>query len=133
MTTLKKILVIDDEKDMVDAIKDFLEENNQFEVMTAYDGHQGLEKARKEGPDLVVLDLMLPKIDGHKVCALLKKDARFSGIPILILTAKAHHDDEKLAWESGADAYVTKPFEPQSLIIKIENLIHNRTETKFEK
>lgn len=120
----KKILVVDDEKDLVEAIKLELEEN-QFHVLTAFDGLEGLEKARQESPDLMILDLMLPKMDGHKVCGLLKRDARTSKTPILMLTARAHEDDRRLAQEVGADAYITKPFEPKTLLAKVKELTTN--------
>ena len=118
----KTILVVDDEKEIVNAIKQELEESH-YEVLTAYNGLEGLEKARKEGPDLVILDLMLPKIDGYKVCGLLKRDTGYAGIPILMLTAKAHEEDKKLAEVMGADAYLTKPFEREVLFSKIQELI----------
>lgn len=118
----KRILVVDDERDLVDSIKTELEEN-EYEVLTAYDGHEGLEKARKESPDLMILDLMLPKMDGHTVCGLLKRDARYAKMPILMFTAKAHEDDRRLAQEAGADAYLTKPFDPQSLMDWIRKLL----------
>ena len=121
----KKILVVDDEREIVEAIKRELEEN-RYEVLTAYDGLEGLEKARKEGPDLIILDLMLPKIDGYKICGLLKRDAGYAKIPILILTAKAHEEDKKLAETMGADAFLTKPFQPEALLELVRELIANR-------
>ncbi len=118
----KKILVVDDEAQLVEMIKMRLEANG-YEVISAYDGQEALEKAKKEGPDLIILDLMLPKLDGYKVCALLKKDARYAKIPIIIFTARAQEEDRKLEEEIGADAYITKPFEPQALLAKIQELL----------
>ena len=118
----KKILLVDDEKDLVNIVKFRLEVNN-YEVITAYDGNEALEKARSTKPDLIILDLMLPKIDGYKVCGLLKKDARYTRIPIIMFTAKAQEEDVKLGHEVGADAYITKPFEPHVLLTKIQDLI----------
>lgn len=117
----KKILLVDDEKDLVKIVK-FRLEANDYEVITACDGQEGLEKARKEKPDLIILDLMLPKMDGYKICGLLKKDSRFMRIPIIMFTAKAQEEDMKLGKEVGADAYIIKPFEPGVLLDKIKEL-----------
>ena len=118
----KKILIIEDEKDLVDAVTLRLEANG-YEVSASYDGQDGLDKARKENPDLIVLDLMIPKMDGYKVCGLLKMDSRYAHIPIIIFTAKAQVDDMKLGEEVGANAYLTKPFDPAVLLGKIKELL----------
>ena len=118
----RKILVVDDEKQLVDLIKVRLE-TNDFEVLTAYDGQEGLARAKKENPDLIILDLMLPKMDGYKVCRMLKFDEKYRKIPIILFTAKAQEEDVKLGEEVGADAYVTKPFESQVLLDKIKELL----------
>lgn len=118
----KKLLLIDDEKDLVDAVLLRLEANG-YEVSVAYDGQQGLDKARKEKPDLIILDLMLPKMDGYKVCALLKSDTRYNKIPIIMFTARAQDSDMKMGEEVGAEAYITKPFDSQVLLDKIKSLI----------
>ena len=118
----KRILVVDDETQMVDMVKMRLEANDYL-VLTAYDGQEALEKARKEKPDLIILDLMLPKMDGYKVCGLLKGDAKFVKIPIIMFSAKAQKEDIKLGEELGADAYITKPFESQVLLGKIKELL----------
>ena len=117
----KRLLIVDDEVDLVDMIK-FRLEANGYEVLVANDGQQALETARKEKPDLMILDLMLPKMDGYKVCGLLKKDARYANIPIILFSAKAQEDDKKLGQEVGADAYISKPFEPEVLLNKIKEL-----------
>lgn len=118
----KKVLIAEDEVDMVYAIKMLLEANG-YEVITAPDGQAALEAARAEKPDLMVLDLMMPKIDGYKVCRMLKFDEKYRGIPIIMLTARAQNSDEKLGYEVGADAYFTKPYEPETLLAKIKELI----------
>ena len=118
----KKILIVDDEKDLVKILIFRLEANN-YEVISAYDGLEGLEKAKKEKPDLIILDLMLSKIDGYKVCGLLKADTRYNKIPITVFTAKARDEDMKLGEEVGADAYITKPFKSQVLLDKIKELL----------
>ena len=122
MMPKKKILVVDDETELVAMVKMRLEAN-QYEVITAADGQEGLDTARRERPDLILLDLLLPKIDGHQVCGLLKTDTRFRAIPIILFTARAQDSDKKMAEETGADAYITKPFEPQTLLKKIIELI----------
>lgn len=118
----KRILIVDDEKDLVETLTFRLEANN-YEVIKAYDGQDGLEKAKKERPDLIILDLMLPKMDGYKVCALLKFDARYNKIPIILFTARAQESDKKMGGDVGANAYITKPFEPAALLTKITELL----------
>lgn len=119
----KKILVVDDETQLVDMIKMRLEANN-YDVITAYNGIEGLEKAKKEAPALIILDLMLPKMDGYKVCGLLKKDTRYSKILIIMFTARTQEEDIELGKEMGADAYITKPFDAGVLLSKIEELLN---------
>lgn len=118
----KRILIVDDEPQLVELVKMRLEANN-YEIIVAYDGLEGLETARREVPDLILLDLMLPKMDGYKVCRTLKFDKRYRQIPIIIFTARARESDEKMGKEVGADAYVVKPFEPGKLLGKIKELI----------
>ncbi len=118
----KRILIVDDEEGIIKLVKMYLE-HHRYEVITANDGQVGLEKAKTEKPDLIVLDLMLPKINGYKVCGLLKKDTRYAKTPVILFTAKAQEKDIKLGEEVGADAYITKPFEPEVLLSKIEELI----------
>jgi len=117
-----RILVVDDEPDIVRLVTKTLEVNG-YEVITANDGQEGLEKTKTEKPDLIVLDLMLPKIDGYKVCGLLKRDTRYAKTPIILFTAKAQEKDVKLGEEVGADAYIIKPFEAEVLLSKIEELL----------
>lgn len=118
----KKILLVDDEKDLVEMVS-FRLQASGYEIITAYDGQEALEKAKKEKPDLIILDLMLPKMDGYKVCGLLKTDARYNKIPIIMFTAMAQDSDKQMGQEVGADAYITKPFEPQVLLEKIRELL----------
>lgn len=118
----KRILVVEDEKDLMETLALRLE-SNDYEVIKAHDGQEGLDKARKENPDLIILDLMLPKMDGYKVCGLLKRDSRYSRIPIIIFTARGQDSDKKMGEDLGADAYITKPFDTKTLLGKIEELI----------
>lgn len=117
-----KILIVDDEQDLTSMMKVRLEAAG-YETSVAYDGQEGLEKARREKPDLVILDLMLPKIDGYKVCRMLKFDEKYKNIPIIMFTARAQERNEKLGYETGADAYIIKPFESQVLLDKIKELL----------
>ena len=118
----KRILFVDDESELVELVKMRLVAYG-YEVILAYDGQQALEKARKEKPDLIILDLMLPKMDGYKVCRLLKFDEKYKKVPIILFTARAQESDKKIGLEVGADAYLTKPFEPQVLLAKIKELL----------
>lgn len=122
MTTKKKILVVEDEAELIGAIQIRLEQAG-YEVLTASDGQEALEKARMENPDLIVLDLMLPKIDGYKVCRMLKFDENYKRIPVVMLTARAQEKDEDLGYEVGADAFITKPFKYRVLLAKIAELL----------
>jgi len=104
----KRILVVDDEPD-VQAIVGARLGAMGFEILTAKDGQEGLDLARREFPDVILLDLMLPKLDGYKVCRMLKFDKAFERIPVIIFSAKGSDADKKLAEEAGADAYMVKP------------------------
>ena len=119
---LKRILIVDDEEDIIKVVKMYLEYHH-YEVITANDGQEGLDKAKVDKPDLIVLDLMLPKMNGYKVCGLLKKDTRYAKIPVILFSAKTQEKDMKLGQEVGADAYLAKPFEPDVLLAKIKELI----------
>ncbi len=116
------ILIVDDEVDILETVR-FRLESNGYKVISAADGEEGLKKARELKPDLIILDLLLPKIDGYKISRLLKFDERYKDIPIIMFTARSHKDDERLGYEIGADAYIAKPFEPQVLLNKIEELL----------
>jgi DNA-binding response OmpR family regulator len=115
----KKILVVDDEADLVETIR-FPLEMEGFNVLISYNGEDALNQARKENPDLILLDLMLPKLDGYKICRLLKFDEKYKHIPILMLTAKTQEKDKLLGKETGADEYITKPFDIDELIKKVK-------------
>lgn len=119
---MKRILLIEDEKDMVTAVK-FRLEGAGYEVSVAMDGEDGLNKSKNEKPDLILLDLMLPRINGYKICRILKSDPKYSGIPIIIFTARAQESERALGKEAGADAYITKPFDAPVLLGKIKELL----------
>jgi DNA-binding response OmpR family regulator len=119
----RKILVVDDEVDLVKTIRLSLETEG-FMVMASYDGEDALNQARKENPDLIILDIMLPKFDGYKVCRLLKFDKKHKHIPILMLTAKTQEKDKTLGMETGADEYITKPFDVDELLAKVKSYLN---------
>ena len=124
MITLKKkrILLVDDEKDLVETLTFRLEANN-YEVIPAYDGQEALNKAKSEKPDLIILDLMLPRMNGYEVCQLLKFDEKYKHIPIIMFTARTQESDKKTGFEVGTNAYITKPFEAEALLSKIKELL----------
>jgi two-component system phosphate regulon response regulator PhoB len=122
-----KILVVDDEPDALELVGFNLKKAG-FEVLTASDGTQAMRKARELLPNLIVLDIMLPEMDGLDVCRLLRADRQTSGIPIILLTARAAEIDRVLGLELGADDYLTKPFSPRELILRIRNVLGRRLE-----
>jgi two-component system alkaline phosphatase synthesis response regulator PhoP len=117
-----RILVIDDEKDIIELVRYNLEKEG-FSVKGAQDGESGLSTAAKDLPDLIVVDLMLPGVDGLDVCRSLRLDKRTSHIPIIMLTAKSAESDRVLGLELGADDYVTKPFSPRELVARIKAVL----------
>jgi len=118
----KKILLIDDERDLVDTLA-FRLKANGFEVSSAFDGSSGVEKAKKENPDLIILDLMMPVMDGLEAARELKADKVTSMIPIIVLTAAVTPDLSKRVAAVGAAACVTKPFEPEDLVGEIKKAL----------
>ena len=118
----KKILVIEDEPDFSKAIQILLEASG-FDVFSAYSGKEGLAMAKDIFPDLIILDVMLPEIDGYKICRLLKFDERYKKIPIVMLTARAQEEDKALGKQTGADAYLIKSQKPEVLIEQIRLLL----------
>lgn len=129
----KKILIVDDEPDTVELAKMVLSYEG-YETTIAYDGDEALEKIRLETPDLVLLDIKMPKKDGLEVCRELKQNPEYKHIPILMFTAKAHNRDLELGWEAGADDYITKPFSGAALLERIrthlEKEAHKENEEK---
>ena len=123
----KRILLIEDEAELSRAIKIRLEAGG-FEAISAMDGEEGLEMARKEKPDLIVLDLILPSMSGFDVCRKLKVDKEYKDIPIIVLTAKFQPNDIRFGIAMGADAYITKPYESRELLAKIGELLAKRDE-----
>lgn len=131
---MPKILVVDDEPDVVELVA-FNLKGAGFDVVTAADGAGALKQARLTAPDLILLDVMLPEIDGLEVCKLLRRDAATAGIPVILLTARAAEIDRVLGLELGADDYMTKPFSPRELVLRVRKLVERRraTEEKAER
>ncbi len=121
-----KVLVVDDEPDVLQLVEYNLAAAN-FDVVTAEDGGEALKKARTAAPQLIILDLMLPEMDGLEVCKLLRRDPGTAAIPIIMLTAKAAEMDRVLGLELGADDYVTKPFSPRELVLRVKRLLRTGT------
>jgi two-component system alkaline phosphatase synthesis response regulator PhoP len=117
-----KILVVDDEIYIVH-ILDFSLGMEGYEVVTALDGEQALEKLKQEKPDLIVLDIMMPKLDGYEVCKAIKSDPETRQIPVILLSAKGRNVDQKMGFDVGADDYITKPFSPRKLVERINQLL----------
>ncbi len=117
----KKILAVDDEKHIVRLVQVNLERQG-YEVVTANDGREALEKVESEKPDLVVLDVMMPYMDGFEVLQNLRRNANTRDIPVIMLTAKAQDADVFKGWQSGVDCYLTKPFNPMELISFVKRI-----------
>jgi two-component system phosphate regulon response regulator PhoB len=117
-----KILVVDDEPEAVELVEFNLKQAG-FDVAVAADGAEALKKARGLMPSLVVLDLMLPEVDGLEVCKMLRRDSATAKVPIIMLTAKAAEIDRILGLELGADDYITKPFSPRELVLRVKRIL----------
>lgn len=111
----KKILVVDDEKDITETLS-FMLKAAGYDVITASDGEEGLKFAKEENPDLIILDVMMPKINGYKIARLLKYDNKYKHIPIIMVTARGQDSDKLIGEETGADEYITKPFEFEEVL-----------------
>ena len=117
-----KVLVIDDDPVIVELLRVNFEIEN-FEVVTAGDGREGLEKAKTENPDVVLSDIMMPRLDGLELVSLLREDARTRNLPVILLSAKAQNAEVQQGLDMGADDYVTKPFDPLELIDRVNAVL----------
>ena len=124
----KKILIIDDYPNFVEVLKIRLEKLG-YEVSSAYEGPEGLRRAQNDNPDLILLDIMLPKMNGYKVSRCLKFDEKYKDIPIIMLTSRRKESDISLGKTTGADEYLTKPFDNAELIQLIEKYLGKRVKT----
>lgn len=132
-TARKKILIVEDEPDVVEMLKRQLDRAGDYKTIVASDGDSGIREAREQAPSLVVLDLMLPRMSGLEVCRVLKSDPATRDIPIIMLTAKAEEVDRIVGLEFGADDYVTKPFSPRELVLRIGAILRRITAPRVEK
>lgn len=121
-TPRPRVLVVDDEPDLVRILQFGLKAAG-YDVEVAADGQEGLKKARELRPDIILLDLMLPKLDGYKVCRLLKFDERYKHIPIMILSARTQEGDQALAHEMGANQFVTKPYDFKEILSLVASML----------
>ncbi len=122
----KKILVVDDEPFILQMVTSRLTASG-YETVTGADGQEALIKARSEKPDLIILDVMMPKMDGYKVCATLKQDTRSQNIPVILFTAKAGEEAQQIGIQDcGADAFIPKPFDAKMLLEKIAELLKEK-------
>ena len=119
---MKKILIVDDEADIIEILQ-FVLEANDYECVTAMDGEEGLKLAREINPDLIILDVMMPKINGYKISRLLKYDNKYKDIPILMITARSQEEDKIIGEETGADEYITKPFKVDYVVEKVKSYL----------
>lgn len=127
----KKILVIEDDPSILRLIKYTLEREG-YQVLTASNGLEGLRKAKREEPDLTILDVMLPGIDGFEICHRLRAEPQTAQLPILMLSAKTQEKDKVAGFKVGADDYLTKPVHPSEIVSRVETLLAPKTATKSE-
>lgn len=124
---MKKILIVDDEQDIVESLK-FVLENEKYTCYCAYNGEDGLKLAREIVPDLILLDVMMPRINGYKISRLLKFDKKYKNIPILMITARTQEEDKLIGEETGADEYITKPFDLDEVVAKVQQYLNTDNE-----
>jgi len=127
----QKLLVVDDEKDILTLLEYNLEKAG-FKVISAQDGPEAIDVAKKEKPDLIILDIMLPSMEGTEVCRILKREEATSRVPIIMLTAKGEEVDKIVGFELGADDYITKPFSPRELILRVMAVLKRGSEKKIK-
>ena len=123
--TERKVLVVDDEVNITQ-IMEFSIGAEGYQVVTAANGEEAINKARKEQPNLIILDIMMPKVDGYEVCRVLKRDPLTKRIPVILLTAKGREIDKRLGYQVGASDYVVKPFSPSQLIEKVNSYLYSK-------
>lgn len=119
---MPRILVVDDDKQIVRLVRSYLEQAG-FQVLTAYDGETALHTIRRDRPDLVVLDLMLPDRDGWEITGLVRRDQNLAGLPIIMLTARVEDTDKIVGLELGADDYIPKPFNPREVVARVRAVL----------
>ncbi len=122
MESMKKILIVDDETDIVESLK-FVLDASGYSCYTAFNGEDGLKLAKELVPDLMILDVMMPKINGYKISRLLKYDNKYKNIPILMITARSQEEDKLIGEETGADEYITKPFDLDDVLKTVDKYL----------
>ncbi|NQS99887.1 MAG: response regulator [Candidatus Omnitrophica bacterium] len=125
MATKKRILIVDDDPDILDVLQLAIPQE-EYEVIEAHDGQEALDRVYERPPDLVILDYVMPKIDGRKVCQKLKKDVLLRHMPVIMLTGKGDVKDKVQGLDAGADDYMVKPFEPEELLARIRMVLRRR-------
>jgi len=125
-----KVLIVEDDRDIAEMVEYNLKEEG-YETVSAFNGEEGVKLAKKESPDLIILDIMLPIIDGFEVCRVLKKEQITAEIPVIILSAKSQETDKIVGLELGADDYITKPFSPRELIARIRAILRRGRALSF--
>ena len=120
---MAKLLIVDDESHFIDMLQIRLEANG-YEVIAAYNGEEGLAKAKSESPDLIILDIRMPVMDGHEMLKKLRGDEQIKNIPVILCSAKAQKDTEDIGQKADADDYIKKPFEASQFLAKIETLLN---------
>ncbi len=128
----KRILIIEDDRSAA-RLAEYALRQAGYEAFTAYDGFEGLSRAVAEHPDLIILDIMLPGLDGYEVCHRLRERADTAVLPILMISAKAREEDRNIGLKVGADDYLAKPVEPSTMIAKVEALLTGSGEVVLEK
>ena len=123
---MKKILIVDDEQDIVESLK-FVLEASDYTCYCAYNGEDGLKLAKEIMPDLIILDVMMPKINGYKISRLLKYN-KYKNIPILMVTARSQEEDKLIGEETGVDEYITKPFDLDEVVKKVDQYLGSQVE-----
>lgn len=119
---MKKILIVDDEQDIVESLK-FMLEVSGYTCYSAYNGEDGLRMAKELIPDLIILDVMMPKINGYKISRLLKYDKKYKDIPIIMVTARSQEEDKLIGEETGVDEYITKPFDLDYVVQRVNEYL----------
>ncbi len=119
---MSKILIVDDEQDITETLS-FMLKAKGFDVVTGSDGEEGLKLAKEIMPDLIILDVMMPKINGYKIARLLKYDNKYKHIPIIMVTARGQDTDKLIGEETGADIYITKPFEFEEVLDAVNKFL----------
>ena len=122
---MKKILIVDDEQDIVESLK-FVLETEGYECYTAFNGDDGLKSAKEIVPDLILLDIMMPKMNGYKISRLLKFDNKYKDIPIIMLTARSQAEDKLIGEDTGANEYITKPFDLDYVVSKVNQYLKDQ-------